>query len=136
MYRKTTQDGDSLPPLNGTEDNDEDVSTENNDEDALIEKALEVRDAKVISTTMKEIDSSLVGTLISKLTARLASNPLRAESLTPWLSHCLKQGRFQSQQQSIQLLAPLRNLICERTESLPDLLLLEGRLTSMCDIDQ
>ncbi len=99
-------------------------------DDSLIELALAVTDVKVISTTLKEIGAAHIVTLLSKLTTRLAANPLRAEGLALWLSHCLRQGKFQPHH-----LAPLRNLLYERTESFSDLLRLEGRLALMCDVE-
>ena len=99
-------------------------------DDSLLELALSVRDVKVISTTLTEIGNPHIITLLSKLTTRLASNPLRAEGLAIWISKCLKQGRFQPRH-----LAPLRNLLYERTESFADLLRLEGRLALMCDVE-
>lgn len=96
----------------------------------LLELALAVRDVKVISTTLKEIEPSLILVLVSKLTQKLASTPLRAESLATWLSHCLKTGRFQPHH-----LSALRNLLFERIESFSDLLRLEGRLSMMCDVE-
>lgn len=99
-------------------------------DDSLLELALGVQDVNVISTTLAELGNAHIVTLLSKLTARLASNPLRAEGLSLWLSRCLKQGRFQHRH-----LAPLRNLLYERTESFADLLRLEGRLALMCDVE-
>jgi hypothetical protein len=99
-------------------------------DDSLLELALAVRDVKVISTTIKEIEPSLLLVLLSKLTTRLASNPLRAESLSMWLSFLLKTGRFQPNH-----LSALRNLLYERIESFSDLLRLEGRLSMMCDVE-
>jgi hypothetical protein len=98
------------------------------DDDSLLELALGVRDPKVIAQTLKEIDASLIVVLLGKLTARLAANPLRAQSLALWLSHCMRTGRFQ-----VHHLTSLRNLLHERIESFPDLLRLEGRLSMMCE---
>eukprot|EP00980_Cylindrotheca_fusiformis_P001271 scaffold332_cov117-Cylindrotheca_fusiformis.AAC.31 len=99
-------------------------------DDSLLELALGVNDKQIISTTLKEIEPSLILVLVSKLTTRLASTPMRAEQLAKWLSYCLKTGRFQPHQ-----LSALRNLLYERIESFSDLLRLEGRLSMMCDIE-
>ncbi|CAJ1945119.1 unnamed protein product [Cylindrotheca closterium] len=99
-------------------------------DDNLLELALGVRDVQVISTTMKELEPAHIVLLVSKLTSRLASTPLRAEQLSTWLSYCLKTGRFQPQN-----LSALRNLLFERIESFSDLLRLEGRLAMMRDIE-
>ncbi|KAG7352657.1 hypothetical protein IV203_008705 [Nitzschia inconspicua] len=97
-------------------------------EDNLLELALMVRDVKIIATTLKELDGELLVILLGKLTSRLASSPLRAESLSVWISHCLKRGTFHPEH-----LAVLRNLLYERIESFSDLLRLEGRLSMMVD---
>ncbi|KAG7366717.1 hypothetical protein IV203_029387 [Nitzschia inconspicua] len=97
-------------------------------EDNLLELALMVRDVKIIATTLKEMDGELLVILLGKLTSRLASSPLRAESLSVWISHCLKRGTFHPEH-----LAVLRNLLYERIESFSDLLRLEGRLSMMVD---
>jgi hypothetical protein len=97
-------------------------------DDSLLELALTVRDVTIIATTLKEMDQDLLVILLGKLTSRLASSPLRAESLSVWISHCLKRGTFHPDH-----LAVLRNLLHERLESLPDLLRLEGRLSMMVD---
>jgi hypothetical protein len=122
--------GSSFKPSKATTESLKEFLTQavQSDDDALLELALAVRDVKVISQTLKEIDSALVVVLLGKITARLASTPLRAESLAVWLSYCLKTGRFQSHE-----LASLRNLLHERIESFPDLLRLEGRLSMMCE---
>lgn len=97
-------------------------------DDNLLELALMVRDANIIATTLNEIDGELLVILLGKLTSRLASSPLRAESLSVWISHCLKRGTFHPEH-----LAVLRNLLYERIESFSDLLRLEGRLSMMVD---
>lgn len=97
-------------------------------DDNLLELALMVRDANIIATTLKEMDGELLVILLGKLTSRLASSPLRAESLSVWISHCLKRGTFHPEH-----LAVLRNLLYERIESFSDLLRLEGRLSMMVD---
>jgi hypothetical protein len=97
-------------------------------DDHLLELALMVQDVKIIATTLKEMDGELLVILLGKLTSRLASTPLRAESLSVWISHCLKRGTFNPEH-----LAVLRNLLYERIESFSDLLRLEGRLSMMVD---
>jgi hypothetical protein len=121
--------------------------------DALLELALTVRDATVISKTLSDLEpSSLLVVLLGKLTTRLASSPLRAPDLVTWLSPCLKQGHVRSNKGSTdnskgvgagstpgttlfqtQQVAALRNLLHERMESFQDLVRLEGRLSMMCD---
>ena len=97
-------------------------------DDSLLELALSVHDVKIIATTIKEMNEDLLVILLGKLTSRLATSPLRAEALSVWISHCLKQGSFDSEH-----LAVLRNMLYERIESFSDLLRLEGRLSMMVD---
>ena len=97
-------------------------------DDSLLELALSVHDAKIIATSIKEMDEDLLVILLGKLTSRLASSPLRAEVLSVWISNCLKRGSFDSDH-----LAVLRNMLYERIESFSDLLRLEGRLSMMVD---
>jgi hypothetical protein len=97
-------------------------------DDSLLELALSVHDTKIIAMTIKEMHEDLLVILLGKLTSRLASSPLRAESLSIWISHCLKRGSFDSEH-----LAVLRNMLFERIESFSDLLRLEGRLSMMVD---
>jgi hypothetical protein len=87
--------------------------------------------------------STLVVALLSKLVTRLARKPSRAEALSFWIRTILvslispgssdlgsdgdmmdKDGRDIASK-----LGPLRNLLSERAESLPQLLRLEGRLS-------
>eukprot|EP00536_Pseudo-nitzschia_multiseries_P004395 jgi/Psemu1/187980/e_gw1.73.48.1 len=97
-------------------------------DDNLLELALSVHDVKIIAMTIKEMNEDLLVILLGKLTSRLASSPLRAESLSIWISHCLKRGSFDTEH-----LAVLRNMLYERIESFSDLLRLEGRLSMMVD---
>eukprot|EP00537_Pseudo-nitzschia_pungens_P007292 CAMPEP_0172368380 /NCGR_PEP_ID=MMETSP1060-20121228/26778_1 /TAXON_ID=37318 /ORGANISM="Pseudo-nitzschia pungens, Strain cf. cingulata" /LENGTH=576 /DNA_ID=CAMNT_0013092947 /DNA_START=95 /DNA_END=1825 /DNA_ORIENTATION=+ len=97
-------------------------------DDSLLELALSVHDLKIIAMTIKEMNEDLLVILLGKLTSRLASSPLRAESLSIWISHCLKRGSFDTEH-----LAVLRNMLYERIESFSDLLRLEGRLSMMVD---
>lgn len=99
-------------------------------DDAMLELALAVRDTKIVSKTLRDLDDTLLVNLLGKLTTRLAASPLRAETLAVWISYCLKLGTFEPQN-----LSTLKNMLYERIESFPDLLRLEGRLSMMIEAD-
>jgi hypothetical protein len=115
-------------PKRATTDSLKEILTQalQSSDDSLLELALTVQDVKIIATSLRGLDDALLVTLLGKLTYRLATTPLRAESLSVWLSHCLKYGSYQPEQ-----LAALRNLLYERIESFSDLLRLQGRLSMM-----
>jgi hypothetical protein len=117
-------------PLTATTDSLKELLTQalQSSDDSLLELALSVHDVGIIATTIKQMNEDLLVILLGKLTSRLASSPLRAESLSVWISHCLKRGSFDSEH-----LAVLRNMLFERIESFSDLLRLEGRLSMMVD---
>ena len=106
-------------------------------DDTLLELALSVRDSKVITRTLQELQPpSLLTALLSKLTTRLASSPMRAQALVTWLSPCLKQAHILQNDGTLlprSHINALRNLLHERMESFQDLLRLEGRLSMMCE---
>mmetsp|Transcript_2800 Transcript_2800/g.3985 ORF Transcript_2800/g.3985 Transcript_2800/m.3985 type:complete len:523 (+) Transcript_2800:79-1647(+) len=122
----------SFKPRNATTESLKEFLTQalKSGDESLLELALNVRDVKVMATTVKQIDPDLVRVLLSKLTTKLASNPMRAEHLSKWVKCCLQSGKFKPNQ-----LAPLRNLMYERVESYGDLLRLKGRLSMMCDTE-
>jgi hypothetical protein len=117
-------------PLTATTESLKELLTQalQSSDDSLLELALSVHDVGIIATTIKQMNEDLLVILLGKLTSRLASSPLRAESLSVWISHCLKRGSFNSEH-----LAVLRNMLFERIESFSDLLRLEGRLSMMVD---
>ncbi|OEU22442.1 hypothetical protein FRACYDRAFT_232600 [Fragilariopsis cylindrus CCMP1102] len=117
-------------PLTATTESLKELLTQalQSSDDSLLELALSVHDVGIIATTIKQMNEDLLVILLGKLTSRLASSPLRAESLSVWISHCLKRGSFDSEH-----LAVLRNMLFERIESFSDLLRLEGRLSMMVD---
>ena len=99
-------------------------------DDAMLELAVEVRDAKVIEATCENLSEDLLPSLLNALTMRLASKPIRADQLSTWISTILRSGRVRS----VVHLQPLRNLIQERIEVFPALLQLEGRLSMMSNV--
>jgi len=98
-------------------------------EEALIELALAVRDEEILKETCEELSDELLPGLLNALTARMAGKGNRFGHLHIWVSALLKTGRMRS----LAHLQPLKNLIEERLEVFPDLLLLEGRLSRMAE---
>jgi hypothetical protein len=94
-------------------------------DDGMLELSLTCRDKQIIQRSLQQLEPSLVSTLLTKLTARLASKPNRAGDLALWIQLVLTCGKIRH----VQQLRPLRNLLHERVESFPHLLKLEGRLS-------
>jgi hypothetical protein len=121
-------------------------------DDAQLEIALQVSDKKVIEHSIvslrrnEETNTSVEsGTsndmtiiLLTKLVTRISRKPSRAQQLSFWVRTVLVALISPSSNGSIKIgkrekdiaekLAPLRNLLSERVESLPELMRLEGRL--------
>jgi len=121
-------------------------------DDGQLEVALHVSDKKVIENSISalakddeiaeaeddESKGGMIIALLSKLVIRLARKPGRAEELSVWIRTVLlalisstSGGKRMSKTERdiASRLAPLRNLLNERVESLPHLLRLEGRLS-------
>ena len=121
-------------------------------DDGQLEVALHVSDKKVIENTVAALArddeiaeaeddegrGGMIIALLSKLVIRLARKPGRAEELSVWIRTVLlalisssSGGKRMSKTERdvASRLAPLRNLLNERVESLPHLLRLEGRLS-------
>lgn len=121
-------------------------------DDAQLEIALQVSDKKVIEHSIvslrrdEETNTSVEsGTsndmtiiLLTKLVTRISRKPSRAQQLSFWVRTVLVALISPSSNGSIKIgkrekdiaekLAPLRNMLSERVESLPELMRLEGRL--------
>mmetsp|Transcript_5392 Transcript_5392/g.6902 ORF Transcript_5392/g.6902 Transcript_5392/m.6902 type:complete len:605 (+) Transcript_5392:103-1917(+) len=121
-------------------------------DDAQLEVALQVSDKKIIENSImalshespdenddEDAKSEIVIMLLTKLVTRLSRKPARAQRLAFWIRTVLvaliskmassssKMGK--AERDIAARLGPLRNLLSERVESLPDLLRLEGRLS-------
>lgn len=124
-------------------------------DDAQLEVALQVSDKKVIENSVialssnetfsgdddednDEESSEIVIMLLTKLVTRLARKPARAQRLSFWIRTVLvtlisklassDASMGKAERDVAARLGPLRNLLNERVESLPELLRLEGRL--------
>jgi hypothetical protein len=121
-------------------------------DDAQLEVALQVADKKVIENSIKALsnltsggedvedesngnDGEIMITLLTKLVTRISRKPSRAQQLSFWIRTVLvallssNNGKMdRSEREIASKLAPLRNMLSERVESLPAMLRLEGRL--------
>merc|ERR1711976_1114491 len=118
-------------------------------DDTQLEVALQVSDQRVIENSIfglanehtEEIDgkSEIIIMLLTKLVTRLSRKPSRADRLAFWIRTVLvaliskissSSGSMGKTEKEItSRLGPLRNMLDERVESLPELLRLEGRLS-------
>ena len=83
--------------------------------------------------------SEIVIILLTKLVTRISRRPSRAQRLSFWIrtvlvvliskvgSNSVSMGK--AEREIASRLGPLRNMLSERVESLPELLRLEGRLS-------
>ena len=121
-------------------------------DDAQLEVALQVADKKVIENSIIALsnmaskgddvedesngnDGEIMITLLTKLVTRISRKPSRAQQLSFWIRTVLvallssNDGKMdRSEREIASKLAPLRNMLSERVESLPAMLRLEGRL--------
>ena len=95
--------------------------------DGLLELALGVQDTHILQQTVEGLSDQSLNTLLTKLTTRLASKPLRVAELIVWFRAIVQTGRIRDPAQ----LLPLKNLVQERVSYFPQMLQLEGRLNSL-----
>eukprot|EP00551_Chaetoceros_affinis_P010398 CAMPEP_0203685324 /NCGR_PEP_ID=MMETSP0090-20130426/48483_1 /ASSEMBLY_ACC=CAM_ASM_001088 /TAXON_ID=426623 /ORGANISM="Chaetoceros affinis, Strain CCMP159" /LENGTH=767 /DNA_ID=CAMNT_0050554513 /DNA_START=70 /DNA_END=2373 /DNA_ORIENTATION=+ len=127
-------------------------------DDTQLEVALQVSDKRVIENSIlglvhesdgnsgndADVDTDASGEMIimllTKLVTRIARKPSRAQRLSFWIRTVLvallsKAGSSsavpmgKTEREIASRLGPLRNMLSERVESLPELLKLEGRLS-------
>lgn len=120
-------------------------------DDTQLEVALQVTDKRVIENSIlglasdisdendDEAKGEIIIMLLTKLVTRLSRKPSRAQRLAFWIrtvlvaliskigSSSVEMGK--AEREIASRLGPLRNLLSERVESLPELLRLEGRLS-------
>ncbi|PQK12212.1 hypothetical protein BB8028_0003g08290 [Beauveria bassiana] len=100
------------------------------DDTELLESCLHTTDLITIRNTIERIDSSLAGTLLNKLAARLYRRPGRAGNLMIWVKWTLiaHGGALSSQPKVLQNLNGLQKVLSERAKGLGSLLALKGKL--------
>ena len=97
---------------------------------SLLEACLHTTDSNVVRNTIQRLDSSLAGTLFSKLAERMASRHGRYGHLQDWVQQlCVAHGAaFTAQPNARKHLKVLFNVLDQRAKSLSHLLLLKGKL--------
>lgn len=100
------------------------------DDTDLLESCLHTTDLTTIRNTIERIDSSLAGTLLTSLAARLYRRPGRAGNLMTWVQWTLVShgGALASQPKVVQSLSSLQKVLAERAKGLNSLLALKGKL--------
>ena len=100
------------------------------DDSDLLESCLQTNDLLIIQNTINRMDSSLAGTLLSKLAARMHRRPGRAFGLMRWIQWTLVAhgGALVTQPDLINRLTELSRVLEERSRGLSSLLALKGKL--------
>lgn len=100
------------------------------DDVELLESCLQTTDINTIKNTIEHIDSSLAGTLLTKLAARMYRRPGRAGSLMTWVQWTLVAhgGALASQPKALHQLNGLQKVLADRAKGLNSLLALKGKL--------
>ncbi|KAI9155421.1 Small-subunit processome, Utp12 [Paramyrothecium foliicola] len=100
------------------------------DDTDLLESCLHTKDLPTIRNTIERLDSTLAGTLLNKIAARLYRRPGRAGVLMTWVQWTLiaHGGALASQPKVIHGLNGLQKVLAERAKGLNSLLALKGKL--------
>jgi U3 small nucleolar RNA-associated protein 5 len=100
------------------------------DDADLLESCLHTKDLPTIRNTIERLDSTLAGTLLNKIAARLYRRPGRAGGLMTWVQWTLiaHGGALASQPKVIHGLSGLQKVLAERAKGLNSLLALKGKL--------
>jgi len=99
-------------------------------DDAQLEIVLSQRDPTLLRKTVISLSPSETMSLLGKLTLRIGKKPSRIDRLSPWIQTVLveRASLFVGSEENRRRLGGLRNLIRARTEMMPNLLRLQGRL--------
>ncbi|KXJ96525.1 Dip2/Utp12 family-domain-containing protein [Microdochium bolleyi] len=100
------------------------------DDNDLLESCLHTTDLNTVSNTIQRLDSSLAGTLLTKLASRMHRRPGRAGSLMTWVQWTLVAhgGALATQPGLAKKLGELHRVLEERSRGLTSLLSLKGKL--------
>ncbi|KAI0871834.1 NUC189-domain-containing protein [Hypoxylon argillaceum] len=103
------------------------------DDADLLESCLRVTDVKTIDNTIRRLDSTLAGVLLTKLASRMHRRPGRAGSLMAWVQFTLVShgGALAAQPGLVKRLSELQSVLDERARGLNSLLALKGKLDLM-----
>ncbi|KAI0130653.1 NUC189-domain-containing protein [Daldinia grandis] len=100
------------------------------DDADLLESCLHVSDLNTVRQTIQRLDSTLAGTLLTKLATRMHRRPGRAGSLMTWVQWTLivHGGALATQPGLAKRLSELHRVLEERSRGLNSLLVLKGKL--------
>ncbi|KAI5928094.1 Dip2/Utp12 family-domain-containing protein [Camillea tinctor] len=100
------------------------------DDADLLESCLHTTDVTTVRNTIQRLDSTLAGTLLTKLAARMHRRPGRAGSLMAWVQWTLVAhgGALATQPALVKKLSELHRVLEERSRGLNSLLALKGKL--------
>ncbi|KAI1084323.1 NUC189-domain-containing protein [Whalleya microplaca] len=100
------------------------------DDADLLESCLHTTDLTTVRNTIQRLDSTLAGTLLTKLAARMHRRPGRAGSLMTWVQWTLVThgGALATQPGLAKRLSELHRVLEERSRGLNSLLALKGKL--------
>ncbi|KAI0539418.1 Dip2/Utp12 family-domain-containing protein [Xylaria digitata] len=103
------------------------------DDADLLESCLRVTDGNTIDNTIRRLDSTLAGILLTKLASRMHRRPGRAGSLMTWVQSTLvcHGGALAAQPGLVKRLSELQRVLDERARGLNSLLALKGKLDLM-----
>jgi U3 small nucleolar RNA-associated protein 5 len=100
------------------------------DDADLLESCLHATDLITVRNTIQRLDSSLAGSLLTKLASRMHRRPGRAGSLMTWVQWTLVAhgGALATQPGLVKQLSELNRVLEERSRGLSSLLALKGKL--------
>ncbi|KAI1341709.1 Dip2/Utp12 family-domain-containing protein [Xylariaceae sp. FL0016] len=100
------------------------------DDTDLLESCLHMSDLQTIRNTIQRLDSTLAGTLLTKLAARMHRRPGRCGSLMTWVQWTLIShgGALATQPDLMKRLSELHRVLEDRSRGLTSLLALKGKL--------
>lgn len=100
------------------------------DDADLLESCLQISDTTVIRNTIQRLDSSLAGSLLTQIAARMHRRPGRAHNLMSFVQWTLiaHGGALATQPDIQRRLAELNRVLEERSRGLNSLLALKGKL--------
>lgn len=96
----------------------------------MLESCFHTSDLNIVRATIQRLDSTLAGTLLQKVSERMASRPGRYGHLLVWVQWtCVAHGgAIAGNADILKRMTSLYKVMDQRSRSLPSLLLLKGKL--------
>jgi U3 small nucleolar RNA-associated protein 5 len=96
----------------------------------MLESCFHTSDLNIVRATIQRLDSTLAGTLLQKVSERMASRPGRYGHLLVWVQWtCIAHGgAIAGNTDVLKRMTSLYKVMDQRSRSLPSLLLLKGKL--------